>query len=91
MKGFRLILTLLIAGTFAFGTIACDKPAEEAKPEAPAEETKDDAKPEEKKDDAKPAEAATNAAKPAEGGTNAGAAAAEGEEKEEPKGGAESQ
>jgi hypothetical protein len=37
MKAFRLILTILIAMTFAFGTVACEK-KEEAKEEPTTEE-----------------------------------------------------
>lgn len=77
MKGFRLLFTLLIAMTFAFGTIACEKkegegeattdePAETSgtPAEEPAEEPE---KPEEPEAPAE--EAGTNGAA-AEGGTN---------------------
>ena len=79
MKGYRLILTLLIAMAFAFGTIACEK-KEDATTDQPTTEEPAEV-PAETPPVEEPAEVPTEEPA-AEGGTNGAAA---------PEGGAESQ
>lgn len=97
MKGFKLVLPLLIAMTFAFGSIACENKEEASSEAATTAGAGEEAPPEgegaaeaEGEEAPAEAEAGTNGAAE-EGGATAGAAAAEGGEGDEPEAPAESQ